>query len=198
MIKKNKFKIAFFVISVIFIFIGYMAFSIWSFGNKSQLVKTDAAIVLGAAVWGNKPSPVLRERINHAIWLYDNNYVDKIIFTGGKGKGSKYSESEISRDYAIKNDVSSDDIIIETKSRITEENIKYAYEIATEKNLKAFTIVSDPLHMKRAMLMAKNTGINAYSSPTLSSVYKTLNSQVPFLLRELFFYTGYILTLPFR
>lgn len=198
MIKKNKFKIAFFVISVIFIFIGYMAFSIWSFGNKSQLVKTDAAIVLGAAVWDNKPSPVLRERINHAIWLYDNNYVDKIIFTGGKGKGSKYSESEISRAYAIKNDVSSDDIIIETKSRITEENIKYAYEIATEKNLKTFTIVSDPLHMKRAMLMAKNTGINAYSSPTPSSVYKTLNSQVPFLLRELFFYTGYILTLPFR
>lgn len=198
MIKKNKFKIAFFVISVIFIFIGYMAFSIWSFGNKSQLVKTDAAIVLGAAVWDNKPSPVLRERINHAIWLYDNNYVDKIIFTGGKGKGSKYSESEISRAYAIKNDVSSDDIIIETKSRITEENIKYAYEIATEKNLKTFTIVSDPLHMKRAVLMAKNTGINAYSSPTPSSVYKTLNSQVPFLLRELFFYTSYILTLPFR
>lgn len=198
MIKKNKFKIAFFVISVIFIFIGYMAFSIWSFGNKSQLVKTDAAIVLGAAVWDNKPSPVLRERINHAIWLYDNNYVNKIIFTGGKGEESKYSESEISRDYAIKNDVSSDDIIIETKSRITEENIKYAYEIATEKNLKTFTIVSDPLHMKRAMLMAKNTGINAYSSPTPSSVYKTLNSQVPFLLRELFFYTGYILTLPFR
>ncbi|MCR8746918.1 YdcF family protein [Romboutsia lituseburensis] len=198
MIKKNKLKIAFLVISVIFIFIGYLAFSIWSFGNKSQLVKTDAAIVLGAAVWDNKPSPVLRERINHAIWLYDNNYLDKIIFTGGKGEGNKYSESEVSRDYAIKNDVSLDDILIETKSKITEENIKYAYEVANEKNLKTFTIVSDPLHMKRAILMAKNTGIKAYSSPTPSSVYKTLNSQVPFLLRELFFYTGYILSLPFR
>lgn len=198
MAKINKLKVVFVAIVIFLIFIGYLAFSIWSFSDKQKLVKTDAAIVLGAAVWDNKPSPVLRERINHAIWLYDNNYVDKIIFTGGKGEGSKYSESEISRDYAIKNDVSSDDMIIETKSRITEENIKYAYEIATEKNLKTFTIVSDPLHMKRAMLMAKNTEINAYSSPTPSSVYKTLNSQVPFLLRELFFYTGYILTLPFR
>lgn len=198
MTKINKLKVVFAVIAIFLVFIGYLTFSIWSFGNKSQLVKTDAAIVLGAAVWDEKPSPVLRERINHAIWLYDNNYVDKIIFTGGKGEGNKYSESEVSRDYAIKNDVSSDDILIETKSRITEENIKYAYKIAAEKNLKTFTIVSDPLHMKRAILISKNTGIKAYSSPTPSSVYKTLNSQVPFLLRELFFYTGYILSLPFR
>lgn len=198
MTKINKLKVVFAVIAIFLVFIGYLTFSIWSFGNKSQLVKTDAAIVLGAAVWDEKPSPVLRERINHAIWIYDSNYVDKIIFTGGKGEGNKYSESEVSRDYAIKNDVSSDDILIETKSRITEENIKYAYKIAAEKNLKTFTIVSDPLHMKRAILIAKNTGIKAYSSPTPSSVYKTLNSQVPFLLRELFFYTGYILSLPFR
>ena len=194
-IKRNIITLIF--ISII-IFIGYSAFSIWTFKDKVELVKTDAAIVLGAAAWNDKPSPVFRERINYSIWLYENNYVDKIIFTGGKGKDDKYAESEVARDYAIKNNVNPDDILIETKSKITEENLKYAYEIAMEENLNTFTIVSDPLHMKRAMLIAKTIGMESYTSPTQSSVYKTLSSQAPFFLRELFFYIGYIISLPFR
>lgn len=196
-IKSGK-SIFFGIIFIFFIFIGYSALSIWSFGDKVQLVKTDAAVVLGAATWGDEPSPVLRERINHSIWLYENGYVDKIIFTGGKGKGTKLAESEVARDYAIKNNVNSKDILIETKSSITEENLKYANAVGHENNLTTFAIVSDPMHMKRAMLMAKNTGMDAYSSPTQSSVYKSLNTKIPFLLRELFFYIGYILSFPFR
>lgn len=156
------------------------------------------AVVLGAAAWDDEPSPVLRERINHAIWLYENGYVDKIIFTGGKGKGDQLAESEVARDYAIRKNVNSGDILIETKSKITEENLEYAYDIANRGNFDTFIIVSDPLHMKRAVLMAKNTGMEAYSSPTQSSVYKTLDSKIPFFLRELFFYVGYIVSFPFR
>ena len=198
MTPKCRLRLVFTIIVTFLVFIGYFAFSIWNFSDEVELFKTDVAVVLGAAAWDDGPSPVLRERINHSIWLYENDYVDKIIFTGGKGKGNKYAESEVARDYAIKNNVNSDDILIETKSRITEENLKYAYEIAVEKNFNTFTIVSDPLHMKRAILMAKNTGMEAYSSPTQSSVYTTLNSQIPFFLRELFFYIGYIFSLPFR
>lgn len=186
------------VIVIFIIFTSYSAYSIWSFSDKVQYVKTDVAVVLGAAVWDDEPSPVLRERINHAIWLYENDYVDKIIFTGGEGKGEKYAESEVARDYAIQNNVNSEDILIETKSKITEENLQYAYDIAVEQNFNTFTIVSDPLHMKRAILMAKHTGMEAYSSPTQSSVYKTWKSKSSFFLRELFFYIGYIFSLPFR
>jgi uncharacterized SAM-binding protein YcdF (DUF218 family) len=198
MTKKSGLQIVFAIVVIFLIFIGYSAFSIWSFSDEYQLVKTDAAVVLGAAAWGDEPSPVLRERINHSIWLYENGYVDKIIFTGGKGKGAKLAESEAARDYAIKNNVNPTDILIETKSKITEENLQYAYELALENNFSTFTIVSDPLHMKRAMLMAKNTGMEASSSPTQTSVYQTLNSKIPFFFRELFFYIGYIFSLPFR
>lgn len=62
---------------IFLIYICYCAISIWTFSNKNQLVKTDAAVVLGAAAWGGEPSPVLRERINHSIWLYENGYVKK-------------------------------------------------------------------------------------------------------------------------
>lgn len=199
MTKKIGVRLMLAIILVLFIFISYSAFSIWSFSNKVQHVKTDVAVVLGAAAWGDKPSPVLRERVNHSIWLYENGYVDKIIFTGGKGEGAMYAESEVAREYAINNNVNPEDILIETKSRITEENLTYAYEIAIQQNLRTFTIVSDPLHMKRAILMAKITGMKeAYSSPTQTSVYKSLDSKIPFFLRELFFYAGYIISMPFR
>ncbi|MEA4986840.1 MAG: YdcF family protein [Anaerovorax sp.] len=187
MLKKFLLKVAFAFIIIFVVFIGYSAYSILSFSGIDQLVKTDAAIVLGAAVWEDEPSPVFRERINHAIWLYENDYVDKIIFTGGKGKGSQFAESEVGRNYAIEKNVNAEDIFIESKSKITEENIRNAYKIIQEKGFTTCTIVSDPLHMKRAMLMAENTGIDAYSSPTPSSAYKTLRSQIPFFSESCFF-----------
>ncbi|MFI8687604.1 YdcF family protein [Rossellomorea sp. NPDC077527] len=196
--REYRIRVIFGAVFIFFVFVSYSAFSIWTYGDKVQLVKSDAGVVLGAAVWDGEPSPVLRERVNHAIWLNENHYVDKIIFTGGKGEGNKYAESEVARDYAIENNVDPDDILIEKKSKITEENLKYAYEIAVENNLNTFSIVSDPLHMKRAMLMAEHTGMDAYSSPTPSSVYKTWGTKVPFFLRELFFYVGYVFCLPFR
>lgn len=196
--KRIGLKFALAIVVIFISFIIYSAHSIWSFSLENQLLKTDAAVVLGAAVWGDEPSPVLRERINHAIWLYENNYVDKIIFTGGKGEEDTYAESEVARAYAMKNKVNAEDIFIETQSSITEENLTYAYEIANEQNLNTFTIVSDPLHAKRASVMAENIGMEVYSSPTQSSVYKTWSSKLPFFFRELFFYVGYVFSLPFR
>lgn len=172
------------------------AFRIWSFGSQVEYQKADAAIVLGAAVWNGQPSPVLRERVDHALWLYKNGYVDKLIFTGGRGGGEKTAESEAARDYAIKKNVQADDILIETESAITEENLQYAYELAKEKKLKTFALVSDPLHMKRAMLLAETIGISAYSSPAQTSAYQTINSQIPFLCREVFLYIGYVVSRP--
>ncbi|WP_138417672.1 YdcF family protein [Aquibacillus sediminis] len=194
--KLKLFLLSLTVFSAICIFVA--SFQIWNFSNKNQLVKTDAAIVLGAAVWGDQPSPVLAERINHAIWLYENGYVNNIIFTGGKSKEDMYAEAEVARNYAITNKVDPEAIKIETKSTITEENLTHANKVANEENLKSFTIVSDPLHMKRAMTMAQHTGLKAYSSPTQTSVYATWKSKIPFFVRELFFYIGYMISLPFR
>ncbi|MBM7602969.1 uncharacterized SAM-binding protein YcdF (DUF218 family) [Metabacillus crassostreae] len=199
MSKKN---VRIYICSFLLLFITftfYSAYSIWSFSKENQLVTTDAAIVLGAAVWNNEPSPVFKERINHSIWLYENEYVEKLIFTGGSEDSSDPAESEVARDYAIKNNFKKEDILIENESRVTEENLKYAYKIASEKNLKTFTIVSDPLHMKRAIFLAKENGMEeVYSSPTPSSVYKSYKSKFPFFLRELCLYVAYIISSPFR
>lgn len=172
-------------------YVVYVAFDIYLYGNVNEMTKADAAIVLGAGVWGDKPSPVFQERINHGIWLYKNGYVDKLIFTGGKGQNNKFSDSSIAKSYAIENSVPSQDIFIEEQSTITQENILYVTQIVNENNLSNVIIVSDPLHMKRAMLMAKDYGLMAYSSPTSTTKYKTIKSKTLFLAREVFFYIGY-------
>ncbi|WP_420849661.1 YdcF family protein [Peribacillus tepidiphilus] len=161
-------------------------------------VKADAAIVLGAAAWNGKPSPVLEGRINHAIELYQNKTVDKIIFTGGKAAGEKLSESEASKLYAMSKGVSEGDIFLETQSTITEENLKYAKELAEKENLKTFVIVSDPLHMKRAIVMAEDLGLAVHSSPTPESAYKTYKTKIPFFLKEWIYLTGYQILSPFH
>ncbi|MDQ0246755.1 uncharacterized SAM-binding protein YcdF (DUF218 family) [Bacillus fengqiuensis] len=189
------------ILTLLFILIGtnfYTTWSIISFSLQNETVKTDAAIVLGAAVMDDKPSPVLKERINHAVLLYRKGMVEKIIFTGGKSEEDSAAESEAAKQYALSKGVHQEDIFIETRSNITEENLQQAKKLGEKQHFRTYTIVSDPLHMKRAMVMAHDFGMVAYSSPTGTSAYQSLKTKVPFLAREVFFYTGYMLTKPFR
>jgi len=191
-------KIILLILIAVTLLTSYLGYSIIAFSHKSELVKADAAMVLGAAAWGDKPSPVLRERVNHSIWLYKHGYVKKITFTGGKGKGALYAESEVAKKYAMDKGIPETNILIETQSKITEKNLEYAFDISKKHNLKTFILVSDPLHMKRSMVMARNIGMTVYSSPTQTSVYKSFRSKTTFFFRELFFYEGYLITYPFR
>ncbi|HEY9060575.1 MAG TPA: YdcF family protein [Pseudobacteroides sp.] len=184
-------KILNIIIILLISYVIYVTVDIYLYANTNEMTKSDAAIVLGAGVWGNKPSPVFEERIRHGIWLYKNGYVDKLIFTGGKGKNNIRSDSSIAKSYAVENLVPENDIFIEEQSTITQENISYAAKIIKENSMSAVIIVSDPLHMKRAMLMAEDYGLNAYSSPTPSTKYKTMKSKSLFMMREVFFYIGY-------
>ena len=182
-----------FLLLVIVLLCAYSALSIYVYSHVNELHKTDAAIVLGAAAWGREPSPVFRERINHAIWLYEQEYVDRIIFTGGKKIEEDLSEAEVGRLYALKNNIPENAILMETESMNTEENIRYAYEVGSRQNLKTYTIVSDPLHMKRAMMIARHHGIEAYSSPTSTSAFETMETKIPFYIKEVIYTSGYFI-----
>ena len=174
--------------------IGYLAVSIYFYNSNSTNFRANAAIVLGAAVWNEKPSPVFRERINHGINLYKSAIVNKIIFTGGQGNDKELAEATVAKNYAVRQGVSELHILTETQSRTTYQNLYYAKQVAKEHQLSQFLIVSDPLHMKRAMLMAKGLGMKAYPSPTPTTRYKSLNSKLPFLLRETYFYIHYLVS----
>jgi vancomycin permeability regulator SanA len=100
-IKKRAVTISKVVIATLLLVVGFIALRIYTYGNNVVDLKADAAIVLGAAVWSKQVSPVFRERINHAIDLYRQGKVRKIIFTGGQGNKDEPTEAAAARQYAI-------------------------------------------------------------------------------------------------
>ena len=189
--KKLVVLVSLLVVFLIILFAIITAVNITHYGKVDEKAHCDVAIILGAATLDGEVSPVYRERINHGIWLYENGYVDYLILTGGIGKGNEMSDAHAAKQYAIKKGVPEQAILIEEKSTITEENLEHAKAIMDEHSLDTAIIVSDPLHMKRAMLMASDYGIDACSSPTPTTMYRSAKTQIPFLAREVFFYIGY-------
>ncbi len=183
--------------AVVLVF-GTAAWGIVNYSTTDRKSPSDAVIILGAGVFGDEPSPVFRERLNHGISLYQNGYAETILLTGGVGDGNIRSDASVARDYMIAQGVPEEAILMEEKSVITEENLKYAKEIMEEQGLSTAIVVSDPLHMKRAMLMAQDFGISAVPSPTPTTMYRSLRTKLPFLLRETYFYVGYYVLRPFR
>jgi uncharacterized SAM-binding protein YcdF (DUF218 family) len=169
----------------------YGAYSIASYADGSDDGRADAAVVLGAAVWGESPSPVFRERINHAIALYRADRVKKLIFTGAPDSSNEPAESAAAKAYAMKQGVPAADILVEDRSRTTEENLRYALLLSRAHGLRTLLIVSDPLHMKRAMLMAKDLGMDARQAPTPTTRVRSLGSKALFLSRELYYFASY-------
>jgi len=151
----------------------------------------DAAIVLGAAVRTTGPSPVYVERLNHAIELYRSGAVKYLIMTGGKGLGERVAEADAGRDQAIAAGVPAAAILTETQSRDTRGNLANAKPIVVAHDFDKVLIVSDPLHMARAMQIAAEVGLDAAPSPTPTTRFRTLKSQLPMLIRETYFNLHY-------
>ena len=177
--------------------VGLVAARVYSYSNESSEASADAAVVLGAAVWGAEVSPVFRERINHGIDLYRKGRVRKLIFTGGRGNGGEPTESAAARRYALRSGVPAADILTEEQSHNTYENILYAKRLADARGVRGVLLVSDPLHMRRAVSMARDVGLKAEPSPTPSTRYRGLRSQAGQLASETYYYVGYLLNRPF-
>ena len=175
-----------------------MGIDIYRFSFISDNEPADAAIVLGAAVWNGQPSPVFEERIKHAIDLYQNKQVRFLIFTGGVGEDDQIAESLVAARYAIENGVAVQDTFCETTSRITLENLQGAKEILDQQGMRRVLIVSDPLHMRRSLVMARDLGMDAYPSPTPTTGYTGFRTQAGFLMREIRFYGTYLIERPFN
>ncbi len=192
--KGNLWKIICSFLALFAVWLIFLALEITLYAKQTTSTPADAAIVLGAGVINDQPSPVLRERINHAVNLYRAGVVDTIIFTGGIGQGDRLTESEVARQYALDQGIPADRILIETVSHITYENLLEARKIVVAQGFDRVLIVSDPLHMRRAMTMAEDLGLNAAPSPTPTSAYVSWQRKAKFLVREVFFYAGYLLS----
>jgi uncharacterized SAM-binding protein YcdF (DUF218 family) len=173
----------------------YAATTVFLFSLKDETRPADAAIVLGAAVVRDRPSPVFRERLNHAIQLYQTGMVERLIFTGGVGSRDELAEAEVGRNYALARGVDPDDILLEATSTSTYENLRNAQLVAQQNGLETFLIVSTPNHMRRAMAITGDLKMEAYSSPTRTIRWINNVTRTYSYMREVVAYAVYLLNL---
>jgi uncharacterized SAM-binding protein YcdF (DUF218 family) len=126
---------------------------------------SDVILVLGAAEYRGKPSPVLEARLNHALFLYRQQWAPRILTTGGAGGDPTFTEGEVGRAYLSSHGIPSEAIIAETEGSSTVESTVAAAEIMRRMNLRSCIVVSDGYHIYRVKKMLQAEGIEVYGSP---------------------------------
>ncbi len=148
---------------------GLLVAAVLIVGNLDSARPVDAIVVLGAAQYAGRPSPVLEARLDHAVSLYRDRVAKTIVFTGGRKSGDISSEAATSARYARRKGVPQSAIILEDESRSTTEQMHAVARIARARKMKSVVLVSDRFHMLRLLLTAWKLDMKAYGSPTTSS-----------------------------
>ncbi len=148
---------------------GYTAYRVWDQGNRDERQAADAIVVMGAAQYDGRPSPLFKARLDHAIELFHEGVAPWLVVTGGKAEGDRTTEADAARLYAISHDVPDSAILAEDQSRTTLQAIRHVAALMKDRDLETAVFVSDPSHMLRVLRMASDEGITGYGSPTRTS-----------------------------
>lgn len=187
--EKNMLKILIIIILILCTLIGIMMLSINFYvvnKTKSKIVtekqakeleNVDCILVLGAGIWGDKPSPMLEDRLLQGITLYNNQTSSKIIMSGDHGK-EEYDEVNVMKDFAIEKGVKSEDIFMDHAGFSTYDSVYRAKEIFKAQKI---IIVTQKYHLHRALYVAEKLGIEAYG---VASDPRKYRGQVVRELRE--------------
>ncbi|MFL5504100.1 MAG: YdcF family protein [Gemmatimonadaceae bacterium] len=140
---------------------------VWS--SRDEARPAQAIVVLGAAQYDGRPSPVLRARLDHALDLWNRHLATLLILTGGTGAGDTTSEAAVGRAYARKHGVPDSAILVENAGRTTSESMRAVAGMLEVRGLQSALLVSDPFHMLRLRILARRFGFVPYTSPTQTS-----------------------------
>lgn len=154
-------------------------------GNWPELERSDAIVVMGAAQYNGRPSPVLRSRVDHAIDLYRRGLAPRILFTGGVGTGDTLSEADVARRYALDLGVPDSAILVENRSRTSAESIGEAARILHDRSMESALLVSDPFHMLRLEMLARRGGLEGNRAPVpRGPIERNASLSLRYVLRE--------------
>ena len=135
--------------------------------HRHDTQRTDAIVVLGAAQYAGRPTPLLRNRLDHARVIYRDGVSARIITVGGKRPGDITTEGESGGRYLVSKGVPADAVVAVPRGRNTWTSLQAVTQLAGRKGWQSVTIVSDPTHVGRAAAMARRLGLTAYVSGTV-------------------------------
>jgi uncharacterized SAM-binding protein YcdF (DUF218 family) len=148
---------------------GYATYRIWDEGQHDDQRPADAIVVLGAAQYDGRPSPVFAARLDHAVALYLAGGAPVLIVTGGNRTGDRTTEAAVARQFAIDRGVPPDAILSEDRGRTTLESLQSVAAIMRQGGLRRAVFVSDRTHMLRVLRIARDQGVVAFGSPATNS-----------------------------
>lgn len=156
------------VLTIVVIWAGSMAaVLVWSVMDQAR--PAGSIVVLGAAQYDGRPSPVLKARLDHGIELWRIGLAKVLILTGGQGYGDTTTEAAVGKAYARKHGVPDSVILLENQGRTTRESMLGVADILEKRKIKTAILVSDPFHMLRLSIIGKRFGMTPYTSPTRTS-----------------------------
>ncbi|HWG52753.1 MAG TPA: YdcF family protein [Gemmatimonadaceae bacterium] len=138
-------------------------------GRRDDARSADAIVVLGAAQYEGRPSPVLRARLDHVLELWRRGVAPVVIVTGGTGVGDTTSEAMVSRRYLLQRGVPDSVVIMETHGLTTIQSLRAVSSIVAALPGRSVILVSDPFHMLRLSILARHLGLRPFTSPTRTS-----------------------------
>ena len=148
---------------------GAATFRIWRQGGRDEQRPADAIVVLGAAQYDGRPSPVFEARLDHAVDLWHRGLAKAFVVTGGKLPGDRMTEAAVARAYAIEHGVPEDAIFGEDQAHNTLTSLTAVADELRTRDMRSAIFVSDPTHMLRVLRIADDLGIDGFGSPTTSS-----------------------------
>jgi uncharacterized SAM-binding protein YcdF (DUF218 family) len=160
------------LVGIVIVYIAVTFVQVWMAARRDGARPSQAIIVLGAAQYNGRPSPVLAARLDHAIDLYRENIAPVIVVTGGRQPGDQYTEAGASADYLHEHGIEDRAILRETTSRTSWESLEAAARFLKSRDIIRVVLVSDPYHSERISAIAHDVGLDAVTSPTRTSPIK--------------------------
>src|SRR5262245_61492567 len=157
------------VFIVVFLYLSVTFFQVWRAARRDNAKPADAIVVLGAAQYDGRPSPVLAARLDHALELYDEGVAPTIVVTGGRQPGDRFTEATAGATYLHEHGVPDTAILRETNGRSSWESLAAAGAFLKDRDMTRVVLVSDPYHAARIDDIADEVGLDAVTSPTRSS-----------------------------
>ncbi len=174
---------------------GYLYRQIRNCAARDEAQKADVIVVLGAAQYNGRPSPVFKARLDHAAGLFEKGYARSVITTGGYGPDPNFSEAHVGTVYLTQHGIDPDVIITEQGSGSTVDTIEAVSGLMQAKGWKTALVVSDGFHLFRLKQVFKDYGILAYTSPAPNSPIETGSSQrLLYSVREVLLLSAYRMT----
>ena len=160
------------VAAVFAVLCGYFLFNlwaVWSTGRAEEAKPVDAIVVMGAAQYDGRPSPMLAARLDHVVELWGRGLAPVVVVTGGKLPGDRFTEAQASSRYLQRRGIPAESILEEGEAHTSYGSLRTVAELLRGRGLRRVLLVSDPFHMLRIQLIAEELGLDASVSATRSS-----------------------------